>query len=63
MAYQQAMAEVIQGQGSGQRAAEPTRGLGFPAGPPGKAAPVIPQGTPPGSAGQRASTPKPEGAA
>eukprot|EP00972_Heterocapsa_arctica_P002092 299016-Heterocapsa_arctica.AAC.1 len=56
------MAEVIQGQGSGQRAAEPARGPGAPASPPGKAAPATPQGPPAGSVGQRTATPRPDGA-
>eukprot|EP00972_Heterocapsa_arctica_P095614 14099382-Heterocapsa_arctica.AAC.1 len=60
-AYQQAMAEVIQGQGGGGRT-EPARGTGTPTDPPGKAAPATPTGSAPGTPGQRPTTPKAEGA-
>eukprot|EP00972_Heterocapsa_arctica_P011649 1707303-Heterocapsa_arctica.AAC.1 len=55
------MAEVIQGQGGGG-GTEPARGPGTPTGPPGKAAPATPLGAAPGTPGQRATTPKVEGA-
>eukprot|EP00972_Heterocapsa_arctica_P020805 3066063-Heterocapsa_arctica.AAC.1 len=49
MAFQQAIAEIIQGCGGGQRAAEAPRSPGTQAVPQARPAPATPQGQPPGS--------------